>query len=271
MISQGIAGTLILIFTGLITYLGLSRKSYQDEYKLDVDEILINKEYHRLFSSGFLHANWIHFAFNMGALISFSLSLEMVFGVRNFLLVYFLSLLGGNVFALFIHRNHGDYTAVGASGAVSGVIASSILLYPFSEIGLLFIPISFTSWIFGLALIIVSILGIKSQADNIGHEAHLGGIITGILLTVVLRHEVVFANWWVLLLLLLPISGFMYVIFYRPEVLITNKWNFETPKINLTSRREVSVDDVLDKIKSEGFSALTKKEKEILQKSSEQR
>ena len=129
MISQGIVGTLILIFTGLVTYLGLSRSSYQNEYKLDVDKILIDKQYYRLLPSGFLHVGWLHFAFNMGALLSFSFSLELVFGIKNFLLVYFLSLLGGNLFALYVHRNHGDYTAVGASGAVSGVISSFICNY----------------------------------------------------------------------------------------------------------------------------------------------
>ena len=102
--DQGIAGTLILIFTGLVTYLGLTRPKYQDEYKFDVDKILIDKEYYRLISSGFVHANWIHFAFNMGALISFSFSLELVFGIQNFALIYFLAMLGGNLFSLIIHR-----------------------------------------------------------------------------------------------------------------------------------------------------------------------
>lgn len=267
--DQGIAGTIILLFTGLVTYAGLTNAKYQDEYKFDVDRILIDKQYYRLFSSGFVHANWIHFAFNMGALISFAFSLELVFGIGNFVLIYFLSMLGGSLLALLVHRNHGDYTAVGASGAVSGVIAASILLFPFSEIGLILLPGGISSWIVGLVLIVLSILGIKAQSDNIGHEAHLGGIITGIVATCAFQPATVLENWWVLLVLTFPIILFAYLIYVRPDILITNKWNLSKPKISYANTKEVSVDDLLDKIRRSGFDSLTKKEKSQLKKHSE--
>ena len=223
MLEQGIAGTLLLIFTGLTTYMGLTRPAYQDEYKFDVDRILIGKEYRRLLTCGFLHGGWLHFGFNMVALLSFSLSLEWIFGIPQFLLVYFASLLGGSLFALYMHRNHGDYTAVGASGAVSGVVAASIVLFPHSEIGLILLPGGIAAWIVGLLFIVISIFGIKSQSDNIGHDAHLGGLVTGILLTAILRPSAAVENWWVLALLLAPVSLFSYLILRRPDILITGK------------------------------------------------
>ncbi|WP_116128442.1 rhomboid family protein [Lewinella sp. IMCC34183] len=267
--DQGVAGTVILIITGLVTYAGLTRSTYQEKYKFDVDRILIDKEYYRLISSGFVHANWIHFAFNMGALLSFSYSLEIIFGIVNFVMTYFFSMLGGSLFSLLIHRNHGDYTAVGASGGVSGVIAASILLFPLSEIGFVILPIGIKSWIFGLLLVAISIVGIKSQSDNIGHEAHLGGILTGVTATLFIDPIAVYTNWWVLLILIIPIIWFLYMIYTRPEILLTNNWGISKPKVKLAKSQDSRVDDILEKIKAEGFQSLTKKEKELLKRYSD--
>ena len=161
-----------------------------------------------LFSSGFLHTSWWHFGFNMIALTSFSWSLEMLFGVWKFLFIYFASLIGGGLLALYIHRNHGDYSAVGASGAISGVIMSSILLFPTVPIHFIFMPpeLGVPGWFFGLLFILVSIFGIKKQIGNIGHEAHLGGAITGTTITLFfIPFEQI--NWWVTAALILPVVG----------------------------------------------------------------
>lgn len=138
--AESQVGTLIAILTGIFTYQGLTHSSYQNKYLLHVDSILVSKEYYRLFSSGFLHANWMHFGFNMAALVSFALSIEILLGIKSFLVIYCLSLLGGSLLALYIHRNHADYSGVGASGAISGVIASAIILFPEGEIGLILLP-----------------------------------------------------------------------------------------------------------------------------------
>ena len=127
--------------------MGFSRPKYFEDSEFHVDKILINKEYRRLLSSGFLHVNWLHFAFNMIALASFSLSLEHLLGLQKFILLYFCSLIGGNLLALYIHRNHGDYRAVGASGAISGVVLASIILFPEGEISLILLPYGIKSWI----------------------------------------------------------------------------------------------------------------------------
>ena len=162
-----------------------------------------------------------------------------------------------------------DYTAVGASGAVSGIIASSILLYPFSEIGFIIIPGGIASWMFGLLLIVISIFGIKAQSDNIGHEAHLGGIMTGILLTLVLEPGTVLENWWILLALMAPIMIFLYLIYARPDILITNRWNFRTPTLKNRNSKKQSVDDILDKIRVMGIESLTTEERDILKRYSQ--
>ena len=215
-------------------------------------------------SSGFLHANWLHFGFNMMALISFALSIEILLGYTSFLVIYFLSMLGGNLLSLYIHRNHGDYTAVGASGAISGVVAASIILYPGAEISLILIPYGIKSWIFGLVFILISILGIKSQSDDIGHEAHLGGIIVGILCTAVISFDAVIDNWWIVAIMLTPIIAFFLLIRSRPDIMITNKWNLSLPKRNKQEDPKKSLNFLLDKINKKGIDSLSNKEKKLL-------
>lgn len=264
--TESVVGTFILIITGLTTFKGLKDHAFQEHYKFDVDGILIRGQKFRLMSSGFLHANWIHFIFNMLALTSFALGVEKSLGYTNFIVIYFLSMLGGSLLSLLIHRNHGDYSAVGASGAVCGVVASSVILFPYSEIGLILIPIKFTAWWFGLAIIIFSIFGIKSQKDNIGHEAHLGGIIVGILATIIIDPSMLKANWWIALLLLLPIALFFILIYRRPDIMITNKWNLTAPKISRPKKKEKTLDELLDKINRKGVDSLSAKEKQLLEK-----
>ncbi len=98
-------------------------------------------------------------------------------GSTLFLLLYFVSLFAGNIFAYKFHYNQPDYIAVGASGAVTGVLFSSLLLYPEIELFIFFIPMPIPGYIFGIGYIIYTLYGMKTQNDNIGHTAHFGGAI----------------------------------------------------------------------------------------------
>ncbi len=278
--SSGAVGTLIMIVTGLTTFKGLKDYAYFEAYKFNIDKILINKEYKRLITSGFLHGSWLHYGFNMIALLSFSFSLELTFGYVKFLLIYFGSKIGGSLLALFVHRNHGDYSAIGASGAISGVIMSSIILFPDHNIGFVILPFEIKSWIFALLFIVISIFGIKAQRDNIGHEAHLGGALTGILISLILRPSILEQNPWIVLLTAGPIIAFLILIIRNPAVLMAEKYWGETLsrrnfrfrekanpqdlKFKNKSEREASLNQLLDKIKKEGIDSLSKKERELL-------
>lgn len=149
----------------------------------------------RLVSSGFLHANWGHLAFNMFAFWSFAPIVIANFSALAMLGIYFFALIAGNLSALYVHRFNPTYRAVGASGAVSGIVMSSVLLYPMGSIFIFFIPIPIPSWIFGIAYILFSIYGMKRQRGNIGHEAHLGGAIAGVIATVILNPNVLPYFW----------------------------------------------------------------------------
>jgi len=265
--------TLVLIIaTGLITYKGLKEFAFQQKYLFNIDEILIDKKYIRLISSGFLHSNWKHFAFNMISLYLFGSGLEGHLGIESYLLIYFVSLVGGNLFALYIHRNHGNYSALGASGAVSGVIFASIGVFPGMEIGLILLPIFFPAWIYAIAYILYTIYGITAKKDNIGHEAHLGGAITGLLLAIAINPAILKTNYLPIALTLVPALAFLILIIKKPHILIINH-SFSQAKATMTiddkyhdkriSEQE-ELDDLLDKVHNKGYEKLSQHEKNRL-------
>lgn len=263
-------GIIIMLFTGAFTYKGFKEQMFMDQYIFHVDPILKGKDYKRLISSGFLHANWIHFGFNMIALISFATSLEIVFGVGKLTLLYFLSMIGGSLLALYIHRMHGDYRALGASGAISGVVFASIILFPEQDISFIFLPeVGIRAWVFGLFFIIVSIFGIKSKGGIIGHEAHLGGAITGALLALIFKPSGVTINWLIVAALLLPTIAFLILIVRNPAVLMIAQYWGESlqqmrnpkPKAPKFANKESELNFLLDKIRKNGMNSLSRKEK----------
>jgi membrane associated rhomboid family serine protease len=269
----GIFGFIVLIITTLISIQGIRRRSYLDKYSFQVDEILIQKDYKRLITSGFLHVGWWHLAFNMLTLYWFSGSLEDEMGVGRIATVYFGSLLAGNLLALYFHRNHGDYSAVGASGAVSGLIFASIALFPGLKLSLIVLPIFVPAWFYGICFVLFTIYGIKSQRDNIGHEAHLGGGLAGMLIGLAFFPDKFFVNYIPILLVVIPSFAFLILVFRKPEILMVDN-PFGKPKGDYTiedkyndskRQREADLDELLDKINRNGMSSLTKKERERLE------
>ncbi len=147
-----------------------------------------------MLSSGFLHADWVHLGFNMYALWLFGKIIVSNFGTGTFIFIYFISLLVGNLYSLYTHKNNPYYTAIGASGAVSGIVFSAILLAPDLRLMIFPIPLYLPGYIFGIGYLLYSIYGMKNQTDNIGHAAHLGGAIGGFLLTLLLKPSVLNDN-----------------------------------------------------------------------------
>ena len=267
--QESAVAIVILILTGLFTFQGLRDDKYQDRYAFGIDGILLGKQYDRMVTSGFLHIGWIHFGFNMIALLSFAYSLEILIGIPKMILLYFGSLIGGSLLALYVHRNHPDYMAVGASGAVSGVIFASIILFPDKGISLIGLPFEFPRWLLAGLFIAISIFGIKTGGGNIGHEAHLGGALAGILLAMFMEPDIAWQNWWMVMFTLLPISLFVFMIMMNPNtLLIENYWGDNVEKLkDLTKKREANaktVDEILDKISRKGINSLTKAERKLL-------
>ncbi len=164
-------------------------------------------EYVRFLSSGFLHANTTHLFFNMLTLYFFAGPVIAYLGVLPFVIIYLGSLLGGNLLSYVFHKNEYHYSALGASGAVTGVLFSFILLDPQADLFLLFLPIAIPAWIFGLLYLGFSIYGMKKQLGNIGHDAHFGGAVVGYALTILFVPSLLQTSLQTILLLGVPIAA----------------------------------------------------------------
>ena len=164
----------------LMSYKGFNDRYFFDKYKFNIGSILRGEQL-RMLSSGFLHVDPKHLLFNMITLYFFSDRVVLFLGVYGFVLVYFTSLILGSLLSFFLNKDNYMYSAVGASGAVTGVIYAAILIDPWMRINAI-IP----GFIFGIGYLFYSIYGMKKRADNIGHDAHFGGAIGGYVSTLYL-------------------------------------------------------------------------------------
>lgn len=186
-------------------------------YQFHVGAIRQDKQYRRLISSAFLHADGWHLFFNMFTLYFFSKVIVYVYGVVGFLLLFFGSVLAGNLFSLWLYKNRPSYAAIGASGGVSGILFAAIALMPLQTIYLYFIPI--TAWIFATLYFAYSVtMMLRPRAwDNTGHAAHLGGAICGMLFVLVLTPMFIIKNALFIGIMSLPLLYLAYEIFINKK------------------------------------------------------
>lgn len=149
------------------------------------------RKYLSFITSGFVHADLSHLLFNMFTFFFFALQLESFVGSIKFLLIYLVSLIVSDLPTYFKQRNNPDYAALGASGAISGLLFSSILYFPDSSIMIFPIPVPIPAPIFGLLYLAWCHFAERRANDNINHNAHLWGAIAGVLVTLVMSPYVI--------------------------------------------------------------------------------
>ena len=178
---------IIIAINVAATFIALGNEKLFRALLFNVDAVLNKGEVHRLITAGFLHADGNHLLFNMLTLFFFGPVLERdeMLGLNGFLIVYFASLILGNIWALIENMRRPEYNAVGASGAVSGVVVSFCLFAPFALL-LIFFIIPMPAILFAVLYIAYSAFAMGRDNSNIGHEAHLGGALTGLVVTMLL-------------------------------------------------------------------------------------
>ena len=194
----------LILANVLFSYYGFKNPLFFDQYKFYVDRISKGEKL-RFWTSGFLHVDTTHLVFNMFTLYIFGKVALMQLGGFLFVGLYLFSLLVGNYFTYQSHKSEPYYTAVGASGAVSGIVYASILIFPEMKLALLIFPIPLPGYIFGIGYLLYSLFGMKKQLGNIGHAAHFGGAVAGLMGILILKPELLFEETTLVILLLLPV------------------------------------------------------------------
>ncbi len=211
---------IVIAATVLISYVAFNNISVFEKYKFNVGAIKNNKEYIRLVSAGFLHGDWMHLLFNMMTLYFFGPIVVQAFGEIGFLVVYFGSVVLGNLFSLYLYQNQSWYSAIGASGGVSGILFAAIAMIPDLGIYFFFIPIPIPGYIFGVLYFSYSVYSMLNprQGDNIGHAAHLGGAFFGLVYAVALQPERAIENSLYLGIMALPLLYMAYMVFVKKKI-----------------------------------------------------
>ncbi len=184
----------IVIVTVLLSIRGFSQQQVIDDLIFYPPAIDKRNQYYRFISHGFIHADFIHLAFNMFAFYSFGraveeiFSLECLFGGMGkffFLILYFSSLVMASLPDFFKFKESYHFRSLGASGAVSAVVFASIVLLPQIPIRIFFIPIDIPGYIFGLIYLALSAYLDKKGGGNVNHGAHFWGAAYGVAFTIV--------------------------------------------------------------------------------------
>ncbi len=199
-----IATLAIIAANILVSLKGFNDQGFFERYKFSIGGIKAGQR-ERMITSGFLHVDISHLFFNMLTLYFFAPVVMSWFGATKFLIIYIISLAAGSLLALFFHKDEPYYSAVGASGAVTGILYAAILLQPNMQLGLLFIPIPLPAYVLGIGYLLYSIYGMKSRLGNIGHTAHFGGAIGGYATTLLFKPSLLATDTLMVILLALPI------------------------------------------------------------------
>ena len=262
---------LIIAVTCVVSVLAFRDPRLEERLIFHPQSILAGKEYYRLVTPAFLHAGTWHLLLNMMSLYAFGRTLEMFMGKANFLLVYFGSVIGGNLLSLYVHRHH-EYRAYGASGGVCGVIFAYILFFPGAGIMSFYFPIAIPGWLYAIGYLLGSFYAMKAGRDNVGHDAHMGGAIIGLLITAALYPQMTQENWRVFGSVLAISIALLVYLWVNPMLLPVSAFSGGFPRLGRKrsampkhKREQLDVDAILEKVGKEGMESLTREERALLE------
>ncbi len=185
--------TLIIIaITCIVSYMAFNNSRLMNDLILWPPAITRQREYHRLVTYGVVHADFGHLLFNMFTLYFFGRAMEPFFtdqlGPLGFVLFYIGGLVVSILPTYLKNRDNPNYRSLGASGAVSAVLFSYILLAPWQQIIVLVIPMP--AIVYAVLYTAYSIYMDRRGQDNVNHSAHLWGAAYGVLFTILVNHRI---------------------------------------------------------------------------------
>ena len=185
--------TIIVVVTCIVSFIVFNNESLKWKLVFSPYDMKYHREWYRCFTSGFIHSDSSHLIFNMISLYSIGSSVESHFAVEfgemgkiYYLAMYLIAIPLASMFDYFKHNENKNYRALGASGAVSAVIYSGVLFFPWSKV-LIFLAIPMWFWLFGVLYLVFSAYMAKRGRDNIGHYAHFFGGIIGFIFPIIIK------------------------------------------------------------------------------------
>lgn len=182
----------IIGITAVVSWYSFDKPEILGKLLLNPYKVSKNKEYYRLITSGFVHANFPHLLWNMFSFYFFGQVVEYYFnylfgaaGPILFIVLYILAIIISDLPSCFNHKDNPRYNSLGASGGVAAIIFASILFQPLQDICLYGI-LCFPGFIFGIAYIIGSYYYGKRGKDNINHAAHIYGALVGLVFCIII-------------------------------------------------------------------------------------
>lgn len=179
------AAAVLFAVTLGISLLGLYRMPQLiDRFVMRPYLVARGKSVETVITSGFVHADLGHLLFNMVTFYFFAFPMERFLGTPAFIALYFLGLILSSACSLGKARSNPAYATLGASGAISAVLFAYVIYFPFSTLIIFPIPVPIPAFLFAVLYVGYSWWAGKNRRDNINHDAHLCGAVTGIVFVV---------------------------------------------------------------------------------------
>jgi membrane associated rhomboid family serine protease len=178
--SSAPAATTLLVLTLIVSLIGLSSRKVLDFAMLRPYSLFRRREYEKLITSGFVHADFSHLIFNLITFYFFAFALERVIGSVQFLALYFFGMVLSDLGTCLKHRNDPNYASLGASGAILAVLFAFIVYFPKQSLFIIPIPIPIPAPLFAVGYLIYSYYASRRSKGPVNHDAHIGGALTGL-------------------------------------------------------------------------------------------
>src|SRR6185437_10392350 len=172
---------ILVIITVILSFYAWNKPEIFNKWLFNPYRVKNNNEYYRMLTSGFIHGDYMHLAFNMISLYYMGTALEQVFNVLfgatgplYYITLYLVAIVVSDLPSFFKHQRNRSYNSLGASGAVSAVIFAGILFFPTQNI-YIFFALPIPAFIFGVLYLVYSYYQGRNTRQIVNHDAHFYG------------------------------------------------------------------------------------------------
>jgi membrane associated rhomboid family serine protease len=281
---------LLLAVIGFASYMAFHQPTVHARLAFDSVLVRNRREYSRYLTSALVHLDLSHLLMNLVGIYLFGRWLEAILGPGPLLAIFAVGTIAGNVVALATHR--APFRAAGASAGGAAIIFAMVLLDPMASIRPFLLPFGMPCWLWAAIYLGASIYALHRRDDGIGHDAHLGGALGGLVVGALFRPAAAVSHAWVFLLLLAVAVAMRIALSprrgrrsqgMRKIRRIRSRGSGLAPRTNEgpagipSPRKEAileearAIDGILEKISKQGLHSITPEERSALERFSQRR